>query len=799
MSNYDRHEFTAVAQLPAYPVPAYTIPAYKDPDTTIPGHYGPDVIDVPAHTKTIASGYTTDYPAETIYSQDFESGLDGWTALNDSSVYTASTGVTRSGTTAFGTSFFGPSNKPQATRTVTGLIVGKSYTFSAWLTANSSNSVVTAYLYTNQSTAPAATTLGFHTWTKINHTFTATASTVALYVARGAYTAISSIYMEDVTLTRDTYSVVTPPVTEEVPATYKQGPWIPTVVVPGTVHPAVNMPASTAPAGPLLLKIKAGSVTMSDTNTPYITVNLTCAMPTLPQAEAFNPNLATPIRVTVNVAQTFGPTDTLGADWNVDGYRPPTNRTFNLVLRSTTVDRGAQEMSLVLMSDEARLIDRSVLAPDYTPLTFQSSLRGVVNYCLGKIGASLSPGEDTPVVVSQSPNLFIKPSGRRGGSANSGLLGLNTSGVGQDAGVDTYGIINPNIGRGSGGLYMAELINVGAGQKLEPYTQYTYSATIYGSTTTALLYAAGPGVTNAAAVGPDVAAGAFRRSSVTFTTTGSGSITFYVLNGATVPASGTHYIAIQDAQLEKGTYASPYFDGATPANTFYTFAWQGVADASISTRVLKTPRSADLLNWMPGTDAWDFLAPIVEATGFRLWCDEAGVWKLAKQWGLKTQVNLSNKNGVKVASDTRTRNDGTYWQSVSITYKWTDSDGINRTAYDSAGTVGDLCLAEVQNTPYPGPGAAGYVLARAGGRGRVFDLQAISNYGAEPGAKLIITLPGMPIQTGEVSAVTWNFPSGDMTVKSKALTNTPPNSWVLAPPTRTWNNATGTWNTYTNF
>jgi hypothetical protein len=696
---------------------------------------------------------------------------DGFVAGTNSAVYDA-TDKKHSGSrslTVGRTSL--AAGQVQAKRTLTGLTVGRAYTVTGWA-SNPYDEGIDQFKIGITGKGYGTAVDPYETWMQATYKFTATATSHELLLEHrrptdSVYVSSTYGYWDDIKVVRDAYSTA---VSETV------------------------VPAGMAPAGPLTLKVKSASISLDETAVPYVSIALTCAMPSIPQAEAFNPLLAAPIRVVVTATQQFGDAN---GNWNAEGYRAPGTRAFNVVLRSAKVDRETQELSLVLMSDEARLIDRALVSPtpDYTPLTLQSSLRGITNYVLGKIGASLAAGEDTNVTVSQSPNLFIKPSGRRGGSTNSGLLSLAASGIGQDPGTDTYAVVNPGTATGGAGLYMAEIINVG--EKLAPFTTYTYSATIYGSATPALLYVGGTGIPAGGQAGASVPAGAFTRTSLTFTTGATGYVTFYVLNGATIPASGTSYIAIQDAQLEKGTYASPYFDGNKAADALYTYAWSGVADASTSTRTLKTPRSEDLLNWMPGVAAWDFLSPIVQATGFRLWCDEAGVWRLAKTWAQGNQINVSPTNGVKRASDSRTRNDGNYWQSVVVKYSWTDAAGLNRTAYDSAGS-GDLVWFIEKDSPYPGAGAASYLLSRSMGRGRVLDLQSTSNYAATPGSVLIVTLPDTPIQSGVVSAVTWSFPSGDMTITSKGLTDTPSNAWVVAPDGRTWNTATGTWNTYTN-
>jgi len=888
MPTFDAHELIAVAQLPAYQVPGYAVPAR---------------IDAFSEASLYTQGFED--PAVTVYSQSFESGLDGWTAgTNTAIAEDNSGGISRTGEFGLRMSRSGSTfGVVQGKRTVTGLTVGRAYTFTAWglnLPAEDVTEVKIGVTGKGYKNTPGLANEGV--WTQHVYSFTATATSHELLLeATTASTYVPAqyvaFYWDDITLVRDalidgwlpegtgtfapkilpvidrahsgrqslrttrtikaqasariarreftsltvgrthTFRAWVSAATEGVtvslgddsnsislPASAAPGAWKELVytftptsttatlglyasssVAAMTVFfdditlvrdayevsvPAHTTPATTAPAGPLILKIKSGDITLSDTEAPYVQANLVCAMPTIPQAEAFNPLGTSPLRVTVSTTQMFG--DELN-DWNAEGFRLPTYRNFNLALRSVKVDRDTQELSLELMSDEALLIDfaRVATTPDYTPRTLQSSLRGIVNYCLGKVGGSLAAGADAPVFVAQSPNLLKNPSGRRattGYSVNGGTMG-------QDAAADTY-VYSTTAGlAGSKYVRMGELV---VGTDLEPFTTYTASAYVLhqGQNVLPVLYAEGVAVAGGAAASIHPGGTGFVRHTVTFTTTGTGTAYFTLYNNGSVTAAA-YIIAFRDAQVEKGYVASPYFDGYFAADSAYIYGWKGTPDASASIRTLKTPRAEDLLNWMPGVAAWDFLAPIVQTTGFRLWCDEGGVWRLAKEWALENQIHVSPDNGVKRAADTRTRNDRAYWQSVVIKYSWTDSAGVQRVEYDSAGN-GNLTWFIERDSPYPGAGAAAFLLSRALGKGRVLDLQATSNYDAVPGSRLIVTLPNTPTQVGVISAVTWSYPSGDMVITSKGLTDTPANAWVLAPPTRTWNAATGTWNTYTN-
>lgn len=111
------------------------------------------------------------------------------------------------------------------------------------------------------------------------------------------------------------------------------------------------------------------------------------------------------------------------------------------------------------------------------------------------------------------------------------------------------------------------------------------------------------------------------------------------------------------------------------------------------------------------------------------------------------------------------------------------------TAYDIASNPGyTKVLALNYATAYPGPGAASVVLARALGFGEVQTITAISDYTAEPGMADTITIADLETATGIVSAVTWDFPADEMTVKSRGLITVPPGAWSLVPAGVTWAN-----------
>src|SRR5690606_27067300 len=114
--------------------------------------------------------------------------------------------------------------------------------------------------------------------------------------------------------------------------------------------------------------------------------------------------------------------------------------------------------------------------------------------------------------------------------------------------------------------------------------------------------------------------------------------------------------------------------------------------------------------WDPGTAVWDFVAPLVEAAGLRLWCDGARRWPLdrpleaGRSATVATDANLPEDNHVLDAEED-------FADGVVIRYTWTDSNGDTHTAWDVAGKVkGRRAIRLDRDRPPPAVGAAQYVL-----------------------------------------------------------------------------------------
>jgi hypothetical protein len=215
-------------------------------------------------------------------------------------------------------------------------------------------------------------------------------------------------------------------------------------------------------------------------------------------------------------------------------------------------------------------------------------------------------------------------------------------------------------------------------------------------------------------------------------------------------------------------------------------------------------RNADpeTLLWPPGVSAWDFVDDLLVTAGLRLFCDDERRWRLvSSSFVVPELLAITVRQNVTGATESISRNSTDWFDAVLYHYTWTDSFGNAREAYDIAATPGynKPLLIDVRRA-YPGPGAAKYVLGRAAGKGRTLELRALSDYSTQPTRMITATLPGTPIQTGFITAVTWDFDTDEMTVATRSLTDTPAEAWILIPAGHSWNEIPDgmSWNNYTN-
>lgn len=227
---------------------------------------------------------------------------------------------------------------------------------------------------------------------------------------------------------------------------------------------------------------------------------------------------------------------------------------------------------------------------------------------------------------------------------------------------------------------------------------------------------------------------------------------------------------------------APYAPGNTSVRTIVSYVLSligGVLQPGTADGVV----NADASTWTPGDTAWQYVTPLVEQAGLRLWCDEQRRWYLqVSGTAAPGQLTLAVARTVTQATDDITR-DGDWYDAVVVVYTWTDAANVQRTQYDVASVPGFSKVKTLtrENTPYPGPGAAQQVLNRRIGVGRQQTVSAVSDYTATPTQALSLALPDADTQTGFLSAVTWRLPAAEMDVKSRGLVNTPPTAYLFGP------------------
>lgn len=719
-------------------------------------------------------GYTVNQPAVQVYSQDFTGNVtDGWQGGTSNGAYGHTAVPSFSNNQA-------TTDPIQLSRTVSGLTVGRSYTFDAWLaTSRSASTTVLASLGVvgigdQVYTALPAQSGGVLTWVKYSYTFTATATTHTIR-ARSYSTGVTMnayLVMDDVTLTRNAYTVTVPPVMTLTPE----------------------------------LKLSEGDLTLDSSRYPYVQGNVQVPMTSDDLLERIDPGQ----RVVINADD--GTTDILA----------------DLTLRKRSVSHDGKKISLDLASDEALLDTWADIVDDKTPRTHEANLRNLVNYVLGKAipGAELESGTTNASIPAawDATNLILDP------------RYIGTAGQYSQTNVTTVvdntfpGPINGITHRG---VHLSVpstndgYINVGATSgmafSMQAGKTYVFSATgsvrtviggsgqsdvdaAYGTTLprqrALVVHATGPGFSPAYKVWhspqvPNVAetgTSAGTRVSVKFTVPkGSTDVFLRAYHGGT--SGSITWSQFQLTEVGPGTTAedAEYFFGNKPTDGKYAYKFRELADGSPSERKAIQERSPALFNWRAGQTAWDFLSPLVASVGLRLFCDEQRRWWLIDPIGYSVPGRFSARpdNAVEGTDTMDADDEDNGVTGVVAVFKWTDLDGISHEETDSAGVAGKVKILEFERE-YPGPGLAAAHLVKVQGMGRVQDVTVKTDYTVRPGMEVQIDLPGTYAQLGTLTRVQWELTNGLMNVGSAGLRETPPGAIDLL--TGTIDQLTGTIN-----
>ncbi|MGV8851710.1 MAG: hypothetical protein ACOH1M_03970 [Rhodoglobus sp.] len=536
------------------------------------------------------------------------------------------------------------------------------------------------------------------------------------------------------------------------------------------------------------LEVKSADVTLDETRAPYVQAEITCALPDQTTLELIDPRDA--LRVTVTATQ----------EW-IQPVRDPQTRTFDLLLHERTIDHEEAELTLQLVSDEALLIDAGNDTTGPTRIFGLSVKDAVVakltghSFALeaGALDATLEVNPPTlPVITNRATN----PSAKVNATGYTQIPGTSgaVSGARQTSG-----------GLDGGAFYRATQtvasVDGFAVQYDAPGTQvygtrYTSSCWVRTNADRIIKLRIAhytPGVAVYANLYSDqvvVLANTWTRLSIKTTapsTPGTHIAVIPTVVGATA-ISGT--LDIDNIIVTEGTEVLDYFDGDTTDTGLDTFAWAGTANASASTRT--NLLNSDVFIQTPGTLDWDYVAPLVQAGGLRLFCDEKRDWRLIDPltYSVPGQINVAAGTNATSGRDTISRQQEDWFDAVVIEYRWTDDEGLPKVAYDSASAGGTKLLKRVVERPFPGAGAAQSILSLYLGRGRTVDVEALADLTTTPGMALVMSLPGTPIQVGVVSSVTWKWSvdgdSDEMRVGSRGLLDTPSTAWILQPEGYAW-------------
>lgn len=465
-----------------------------------------------------------------------------------------------------------------------------------------------------------------------------------------------------------------------------------------------------------------------------------------------------------------------------------TVRPFDLGIRDRSIDHTAKTVELTLATDEALLMDYAPLADD-TSQKATTSLRALVNYVLGTVipGAALAatPANDDDVTAQYAvTNLFPNP------SAEVDLIGWAiSSGASALTAVNASGVLGAKVVKWTAAAGTAVITigwngiaTTGKAPRVQPGRTYTAQVWLQGAAATPVNvkfdFRTEEGVYRSSGkivTGTLVTSG-WAKFTITADAPSDAAYGIVVITTTGNAANTSQYA--DAAMVYAGADPISAFDGSTPADARYAYAWESTAHASPSVRTPTEEQPLEALIWRAGVTAWDFLQPHLTRAGLRLFCDETRVWRLINPttYLIPGFVRVTGKNATEGMDLTSRWDPEVFATGVVVRYSWIDANGIPQTAHDSAGTPNKVFVVEYQR-PYPGPGAAAAILARRDGTGRVQAVTGLMNWDATPSMTASVTMPFTVEQQGKVSSVAFSL--GDdatMQVGTAGLIEIPPGS-----------------------
>jgi hypothetical protein len=217
----------------------------------------------------------------------------------------------------------------------------------------------------------------------------------------------------------------------------------------------------------------------------------------------------------------------------------------------------------------------------------------------------------------------------------------------------------------------------------------------------------------------------------------------------------------------------PYEPNLITVKTAVQFAL-GKIGAQLTEPATDAAIEADQTIWEPGTNAWSYVQPMVEAAGLRLYCDEDRAWRLVPSPVDNAATNTFTYGSDLIDGSQTVSLDGTWYSAAVIEYRWTDPT-TNQTlrSYDAYkdDTFPYTRTMRIQlDKKYPGPGGAKTALARQRSASVTQEVTTVNDYTVTPGNIAVADFgafysPKSPTSsTDRVKSVRWTWPHPEMVV-----------------------------------
>ncbi|WP_146086452.1 hypothetical protein [Rathayibacter sp. AY1D1] len=557
--------------------------------------------------------------------------------------------------------------------------------------------------------------------------------------------------------------------------------------------------------GNVELPVVDGSVTLDEGWAPYIKAVLTVAVDTDSTedlAELLDPRLGPRLLVTLTRTNLY----------TGESYA----RIFDLGLRSREIDARTGEISLGLTSDEALL---QTWARTTEPLTYNStSAIAAVKSALFTVlqqTPQLSIDYSTVPQITRR-NLFPNPSPSGNGSisTSSGAVGTVVAQNPLNPG-DALRIVPRDQNTADTESY-ASLGGVAGNLRLgmEAGKTYTFSANTFmefayngekaDNAFRIVAYTKVPNQDVEETSSDEFTPGKVERQYVTFDVP-VGATEAYIriyhggVLGGRVPAVYANKFLLEQGNAERQYFSGAYSIGNQPPEVVYS--WEGTANNSVSRLVELATTGDNEMTWQTGDTAWDFISPLMEAAGLRLFCDEQRKWRLVdSSYQVPGSVRIAEGWNLVGAADVIDADGESWFDSVVIRYSWTDQYGESWTDVDVYAPRGYRKTLVLDRTSPRVKGAARYILSRLLGRGRTLSLEAVSDFAVTPGCEIVASLPGTVPVVGRLMGVTFNLGTDEMSIGTRGVLDTPLEAWTLVPESTTWANvsASATWQNFDN-